>query len=85
MIRIHGKDIMLFSDFNLPRQTESIIKNIDDVKRLRHLLAKPTPEQIEEFRQRSKMIHREAERLGVALDGGWSALGRLCCLAVWHQ
>lgn len=30
---IHGRDIMLFSDFNLPRQTESIIKNVDDVKR----------------------------------------------------
>jgi uroporphyrinogen-III decarboxylase len=77
---IHGNDIMLFSDFNLPRQTESIIKDIDDVKRLRHLLAKPTPRQMDEFRQRSKMIHREAGRLGVAIDGGWSALGDS---AVW--
>jgi uroporphyrinogen-III decarboxylase len=77
---IHGNDIMLFSDFNLPRQTEAIIKDIDDVKRLRHLLAKPTPEQMEEFRQRSKTIHCEAERLGVAIDGGWSALGDS---AVW--
>ena len=77
---IHGKDIMLFSDFNLPRQTESIIKTIDDVKRLRHLLARPNSEQIEEFHQRSKVIHREADRLGVAIDGGWSALGDS---AVW--
>ena len=77
---IHGNDIMLFSDFNLPRQTEAIIKDIDDVKRLRHLLAVPTPEQVGEFRQRSKTIHREAERLGVAIDGGWSALGDS---AVW--
>jgi uroporphyrinogen decarboxylase len=77
---IHGNDIMLFSDFNLPRQTEAIIKDIDDVKRLRHLLAKPTPEQIEEFHLRSKTIHCEAKRLGVAIDGGWSALGDS---AVW--
>jgi uroporphyrinogen-III decarboxylase len=77
---IHGNDIMLFSDYNLPRQTEPIIKDINDVKRLRHLLAKPTPEQLEEFRQRSKTIHHEAERLGVAIDGGWSALGDS---AVW--
>jgi len=77
---IHGNDIMLFSDFNLPRQTEAIIKDIGDIKRLRHLLAKPTPEEMEEFRQRSKTIHCEAERLGVAIDGGWSALGDS---AVW--
>ena len=36
---IHGDDVMLFSDFNLPRQTEPFIKEIEDVKRLRHLLA----------------------------------------------
>jgi uroporphyrinogen-III decarboxylase len=77
---IHGKDIMLFSDFNLPRQTESIIKDIEDVRRLKHLLAKPTRTQMEEFRQRSEMIRREAKRLGVAIDGGWSALGDS---AVW--
>ena len=72
---IHGRDIMLFSDFNLPRQTESIIKNVDDVKRLRHLLAQPTPGQLEEFRENSKVIHHEALRLGVAIDGGWTSLG----------
>jgi uroporphyrinogen-III decarboxylase len=77
---IHGNDIMLFSDFNLPRQTEPIIKDINDVKRLRHLLANPSIEQVEEFRQRSKVIHQEAERLGVVIDGGWSALGDS---AVW--
>lgn len=77
---IHGDDIMLFSDFNLPRQTEPIIKGIEDVKRLRHLLAEPSPDQISEFKQRSQVIHTEAQRLGVAIDGGWSALGDS---AVW--
>lgn len=72
---IHGDDVMLFSDFNLPRQTEPFIKEIGDVKRLRHLLARPSEEQISEFRQRSSLVHREAERLGVVIDGGWTALG----------
>lgn len=77
---IHGNDIMLFSDFNLPRQTESIIKDIEDVRRLKYLLTAPTSLQIDEFRQRSETIHREARRLGVAIDGGWTALGDS---AVW--
>ena len=77
---IHGDDVMLFSDFNLPRQTEPFIKEIGDVKRLRHLLARPSEEQVAEFRQRSSLVHREAERLGVAIDGGWTALGDA---AVW--
>jgi hypothetical protein len=77
---IHGRDIMLFSDFNLPRQTESIIKNVDDVNRLKYLLAAPTPEQLDEFHGRSNQIHREAQRLGVVIDGGWTALGDS---AVW--
>jgi hypothetical protein len=72
---IHGKDIMLFSDFNLPRQTESIIKTVEDVKRLKYLLATPTTAQLKEFRGRSDVVHREAQRLGVAIDGGWTSLG----------
>jgi uroporphyrinogen-III decarboxylase len=76
----HGDDIMLFSDFNIPRQVEPLIKTREDIKRLRHLLASPAPSQVSEFRDDSRQIHREAERLGVALDGGWSALGDS---AVW--
>ena len=77
---IDGKDIMLFSDFNIPRQTETIIKTVEDVRRLKHLLAEPSAEQVKEFHQRAELIHSEADRLGVAIDGGWSALGDS---AVW--
>ncbi len=77
---IHGNDIMLFSDFNLPRQTESVIKDVDDVRRLKQLLALPTAGQVAEFRKRACQLHLEAARLGVALDGGWTALGDS---AVW--
>ncbi len=71
----HGDDIMLFSDFNIPRYEEPLIKTRADVDRLRYLLASPTAEQIDEFRSRSRKLHSDAERLGVVLDGGWSALG----------
>jgi hypothetical protein len=76
----HGNDIMLFSDFNIPRFQEPLIKGVDDVHRLRYLLADPSPDQLVEFHQRSLKLHQEAQRLGVALDGGWSALGDS---AVW--
>ena len=71
----HGEDIMLFSDFNIPRYVEPIIKTLDDVKRIKFLLADPNVEQMAEFKQRSKILHSAAERLGVVLDGGWTALG----------
>ena len=71
----HGEDIMLFSDFNIARYHEPLIKGMEDIQRLKYLLADPSSEQVAEFHQRSLGLHQEAQRLGVALDGGWSALG----------
>lgn len=76
----HGEDIMLFSDYNISRQVEPLIKSEDDLPCLGSLLSEPTPEQIAEFRTRSSQVHAQARRLGVAIDGGWSALGDS---AVW--
>jgi hypothetical protein len=76
----HGDDIMLFSDFNIPRLVEPIIKSQEDIPRLKHLLRQPNQAQIEEFQVRSKQLHLESHRLGLMLDGGWSALGDS---AVW--
>lgn len=71
----HGNDIMLFSDFNVPRLVEPLIKAEDDIPRLKYLLADPTPEQMTEFRQRAGYLRQQADRLEVLLDGGWTALG----------
>jgi hypothetical protein len=76
----YGQNIMLFNDFNIPRQVEPLIKNKDDVRRLRHLLKKPNDSQSQAFYRQANLLHQEANRLGVALDGGWSALGDA---AVW--
>lgn len=71
----HGNDIMLFSDFNISGYMEPIIKTNADVSRLAYLLANPTDDQVREFRENSRKIQTEAHRLGVAVEGGWSALG----------
>jgi uroporphyrinogen-III decarboxylase len=76
----HGDDILLFSDFNIPRQVEPLIKTPEDIERLPWLLSAPTQPQIAEYRLQSRQLHEQAQRLGVVLDGGWSALGDA---AVW--
>jgi hypothetical protein len=76
----HGDDIMLFSDFNIPRLVEPLIKSMDDIPRLKYLLGRPNQDQVDEFQIRAVLLHQEANRLGVALDGGWTALGDS---AVW--
>ena len=70
-----GNDIHLFDDYNLSRLVEPLIKERADIRRLKHLLADPMPEQVAEFRQRATYLRQNALRLGVVLDGGWVALG----------
>ena len=71
----YGDDIYLFSDFNVSRSKEYAIKNYSDIARLRFLLNAPDKGQMDRFREEAKYLRREAGRLGVALEGGWSALG----------
>jgi hypothetical protein len=71
----HGLDIHLFDDYNIPRLIEPLIKTVDDIQCLKYLFADPQPEQVEAFRCNAQFLRQEAERLGVLLDGGWSALG----------
>jgi len=70
-----GEDVRLFDDYNPSRLAEPLIKNQADLPRLKHLLADPSPRQIGEFRQRAAVLRQHAQRLGVVLDGGWTALG----------
>ena len=76
----YGRDVRLFSDHNVSRSQEFVIKEPADLPRLRHLLAEPSAGQIAEFRVGAAQLRREAQRLGVLLEGGWSALGDS---AVW--
>ncbi len=71
----YGQDVRLFSDHNISRSVEFPVKGHQDLPRLRHLLAEPTREQIAEFREAATGLRKEARRLGVVLEGGWTALG----------
>jgi uroporphyrinogen-III decarboxylase len=71
----HGNDIPLFSDFNIPRQKEALIKDLADLERLKYLFGDPSAQQLDEFHQRAALLRRKAAGLGVVLEGGWSALG----------
>jgi hypothetical protein len=71
----YGDDIRLFSDHNISRAKEFPVKGPEDLPRLRYLLCEPTADQIKEFREVAAQLRRDARRLGVVLEGGWTALG----------
>ncbi len=71
----YGEDVRLFSDHNISRALEFPVKGHEDLPRLRHVLGEPPPGALCEFRERAAALRREARRLGVLLEGGWTALG----------
>jgi hypothetical protein len=72
---IDRADIALFDDLNISHLHEPLIKTADDLPRLRRLLGTPSAAQVEHFRERARTLRMQADRLGVVLDGGWTALG----------
>lgn len=71
----YGEDVRLFSDHNISRSKEFPVGGPEDLPRLRYLLCEPTADQLDEFRQSAARLRQEAQRLGVVLEGGWTALG----------
>jgi hypothetical protein len=71
----HGPDIPLFSDFNVSRAREFLIKGREDVPRLKHLLAEPKAEEYRRFKEEAADLRTAARRLGVVLEGGRTVLG----------
>ena len=71
----YDRDVHLFDDYNIPRLKEPLIKDEKDIPGLKYLLGEPTEQHLIEFRERARYLREQAERLGVLLDGGWSALG----------
>jgi uroporphyrinogen decarboxylase len=71
----HGRNIPLFSDFNVSRAREFLIKAREDIPRLKHLLAEPKPEEHRRFKEEAAELRAAARRLGVALEGGRTVLG----------
>jgi uroporphyrinogen-III decarboxylase len=72
---IYGDDVYLFSDFNVSRAAKHAVADMEDARKLRFLLGEPSNEAKAEFAAEAERIRSEALRLGVAVDGGWVALG----------
>jgi hypothetical protein len=71
----HGRNIPLFSDFNVSRAREYLIKGREDIPRLKHLLAEPKAEEYRTFKQEAAELRAAARKLGVVLEGGRTVLG----------
>jgi len=76
----YGHDLNLFDDHNIPRLTEPLVKTVDDLSKLQHLLGRPSAAQVDAWRGYAADLRGHANRLGVVLDGGWVALGDM---AMW--
>jgi hypothetical protein len=72
---IYGEDVYLFSDFNVSRAVKHAVADMDDARKLRFLLGEPSQEAKAKFHAEAERMASEAARLGVAVDGGWIALG----------
>lgn len=75
-----GDDIRMFDDFNIPRQAQPLIQDADDLKKLPLLLGQPAEDDLRAFREAAGQMRDTARRLGVAVEGGMTALGDA---AVW--
>jgi hypothetical protein len=71
----HGNNIPVFSDFNVSRAKEFLIKTYADIKRLKHLLGEPKPEEYRQFKEEAAELRQAAEELGVVFEGGRTSLG----------
>jgi hypothetical protein len=71
----HGRDIPLFSDFNVSRAREFLIKGREDIPRLKCLLAEPKHEEYSRFKEEAADLRAAARKLGVVLEGGRTVLG----------
>jgi len=71
----HGDNIPVFSDFNVSRAREYLIKGRADIPRLRTLLGEPKGEEYRRFKAEAEELRKAARKLGVVLEGGRTVLG----------
>ena len=65
-----GKDVPLLSDFNISRSEEHVVKNRNDLKRLKYILRSPVKHQIDEYKNSSRELRSFANKNNVLLEGG---------------
>jgi len=71
----HGDNVPVFSDFNVPRAKEFLVRTYDDIKKLKYLLGEPKPNEYRQFKEEAAGLKKAAQDLGVVLEGGRTTLG----------
>jgi len=71
----HGGNIPVFSDFNVSRAREYLIKGRADIPRLKTLLGEPKGEEYRRFKAEAAELREAARKLGVVFEGGRTVLG----------
>jgi len=66
----HGDDIPLFSDYNLPRASEFLVKGPEDLDKLAYVLRPPDDDQIAAFREKAQALRAFADEHQVLIEGG---------------
>jgi len=71
----HGGNIPLFSDFNVSRAREYLIKERADLPKLKSLLGEPKTTEYRRFKEEAADLRKAARSLNVVLEGGRTVLG----------
>lgn len=66
----HGDDIPLFSDYNLPRASEFLVKGPEDLDKLAYVLRPPDDQQVAAFQERAQALRAFADEHQVLIEGG---------------
>lgn len=69
----YGEHLPLFDDYVTPRSEKFLITEKSDLKRLKYLLLPPSDEEINSFREDSKVIKKFASDRGLLVCSGWNS------------
>ena len=67
----HGDHIPFIDDYQVPRATQRLVNDADDLPALSYLLTPPTEDDAAQYRAEIKRAQAFTESLGIPLVGGW--------------
>jgi uroporphyrinogen-III decarboxylase len=67
----HGNHLPFIDDYQVPRQSQPLVKGPEDLEALQYLLTPPLPEDVSTYRQEAARAQAFATDQGVLLAGGW--------------
>ena len=67
----HGDHIPFIDDYQVPRATQRLVNDAQDLPALSYLLTPPTPEDAAQYQAEIKRAQSFTEALGIPLVGGW--------------